>query len=149
MLYRKSSPNPPRFLLRIVATAGASALLTAAACVGDTGGSTGNPNPDAEAPGIPPCGAGGVCGVVPLPTSDSGFVGGGSLPAPTDAGLEARTGPCGGGPCGVVAMPQDAGEASIVGDGTMPSADSGADAHGGPCNGGPCGVIIHPEAGFD
>jgi hypothetical protein len=146
MLYRKSSPNPPRFLLRIVATAGASALLSVAACGGDTGGSTGNPNPDAETTG--PCGAG-PCGVVPLPTGDSGWVGGGSLPAPTDAGPEARTGPCGGGPCGVVVMPHDAGEASIVGGGTMVSLDSGGDAHGGPCNGGPCGVIIHPEAGFD
>ena len=38
MLYRKVPPSPPRLLLRIVATAGTSALLGAAACSSTSSG---------------------------------------------------------------------------------------------------------------
>ena len=46
MLYRKAAPNPPRLLLRIAATAGAGALLGAAACssVGEPHGLVRMPN---------------------------------------------------------------------------------------------------------
>jgi hypothetical protein len=157
MLYRKSSPNPPTLLLRIVATAGAGALLGAAACGGSTAmGSIAIPDSDAgrdaAGPGLPaPCN-GGPCGSVVMPTTDSGeagfvgFVGGGVVVNP-DSGSDSQV-PCNGGPCGVVVMPHDAGEAATVGGGIVVSPDAGADARG-PCGGGFCGVMIHPEGGFD
>ncbi len=131
MLYRRSSPNPPTLLLRIVASAGASAIVGTAACSGtdpvmgsvasvaDSGdepvayvtGSLAMPPPDADASGGP-CN-GGPCGTVAMPPPDA------------DAG----SGPCNGGPCGTVAMPP-----------------SDADAGSGPCNGGPCGTVAMPPS---
>ena len=128
MLYRKSPPTPPRLLLRIVATAGAGALLGVAACssshaVGlsdsspsdasdidaafDHDGSTPGlvPNPDAEVA----CGPSRLCGVVALPT-DAG-----------DGGESADAG--------------DAGHGAAVSD----AADDGTS----PCH--PCGVIVNPD----
>jgi hypothetical protein len=150
MLYRKSSPNPPRLLLRIVATAGASALLGATAC-GSTVGTVPDAAADSGNDAQGPC-DGGPCivsmGVMPVPpdAGEAGTVGGGVVVSP-DSGGDAR-GPCNGGPCGVVVMPHDAGEAGTVGGGIVVSPDSGSDAQG-PCNGGPCGVVIHPEGGVD
>jgi hypothetical protein len=140
MLYRKSSPKPPTLLLRIVATAGASALLGVSACsdvmgvVPDAGGVV----PDAGEAGNPsPCG-GGPCGSVVMPPDggEAGVVGGGIVVSP-DAGADAQ-GPCGGHVCGVLVMPPDAGD-----DGTAPSGsiDSGRDVL--------LGVVIRPEGGFD
>jgi hypothetical protein len=177
MLYRKSSQNPPTLLLRIVATAGATAVL--AACGGEAFS-----NPDADAGGTEqtgPCG-GGPCGSVAMP-SDSGDVGhvvtglvanppdaGGSpgpcngrpcgvVVMPTDAGEAAAPhGPCNGGPCGVVVMPTDAGEASAphgpcnggpCGVVVMPTDAGDASAPYGPCNGGPCGVVVMPTDAGD
>src|SRR5579859_5373441 len=66
MLYRKSSPQPARLLLRIVSTSGAGALLGLAACGGAdlTGGAPIPPQPDASDES--PVG-GGVVGVVAMP----------------------------------------------------------------------------------
>lgn len=135
MLYRKSSPNPPRLLLRIVASAGAGALVSAAAC------SSSEPSG--------PCG-GGPCGTVVL-VPDSGVDPGPPDAQSADVAAEAEPGrgPCGGGPCGSVAIPPDAGDggepeaATVVGGGLFPKPD--AEAEGGPCGGGPCGVIIMPH----
>jgi hypothetical protein len=155
MLYRKSSPHPPTFLLRIVATAGAGALLGATACGGSsTMGSiaiadSGSGN-DAGNGGVPPrpCG-GGICGsaVMPPDSGEVGFID--SDTAYPDSWVDSP-GPCNGGPCGSVVMPVDAGEASVMGImvGLVPNQDAEADAHG-PCGGGPCGIVIHPEGGSD
>jgi hypothetical protein len=135
MLYRKSSPNPPRLLLRIVATAGAGALVGAAAC------SSSEPSG--------PCG-GGPCGTVVL-VPDSGLDAGTPDAQSADATAEAEAGqgPGGGGPSGSVAAPPDAGDGgeseagTVVGGGLFPKPD--AEAESGPCGGGPCGVIIMPH----
>jgi hypothetical protein len=127
MIYRKSSPNPPTLLLRIVATAGASALLGTAACSGTD----------------PVMGS-----VVSVADSGDEFseTVSGIAPAPPqtheDAGTPVASGPCDGGPCGTVAMPPDAGTGPCNGAGcgnpVIP------DAGIRPCNGGPCGTVVMP-----
>jgi hypothetical protein len=99
MLYRKSSPNPPTLLLRIVTSAGASAILGTAACSGtdpvmgsvasipDSGepqqsvgqapptSSDGSANSGTPGPVDPP---GAVTGIVVMPPAgDAGEQGGG------------------------------------------------------------------------
>ena len=163
MLYRKSSPNPPTLLLRIVASAGASAILGTAACSGtdpvmgsvasipDSGheqpnvGQGGQPpgSADSGTPGTGPCG-GGPCGTVAMPPAGDASVApcnGGPcgtvvMPPADDAGK----GPCNGGPCGTVVMPP-ADDAGKLGGGGGPD-----DAGKGPCNGGPCGTVVMPPA---
>jgi hypothetical protein len=95
MIYRKASPQPTRLLLRIVAGAGAGALLGATACGGDdssnhhilngtlvmpsSGSSEGGA--DVSHPvGVVPFNEGGISGIVIMP------VGGGIQPEPEDAG---------------------------------------------------------------
>jgi hypothetical protein len=135
MLYRKSSPNPPTLLLRIVATAGAGALLGAAACRSSAPGSVPIVPSDSGSEAQGPCGGGGPCGTVVMPP-DSGneaTVGGGVVVSP-DSGADAH-------------VPPDAGNEATVGGGVLVSPDSGADAHG-LCN--PvCGLLIRPEGGLD
>ena len=130
-LYRKSPPTPPKLLLRIVATAGASALLGVAACSDSTSGFHGVGVVDATPP--PDSGDDSTVGV--------GVVG--SVAYLPDAGHDTGL-PCGTGVCGVVAMPHDAGEAGT---------DSGL-----PCGIGFCGTVVmphdageagHPEGGSD
>jgi hypothetical protein len=138
MLYRKSSPTPPTLLLRIVVTAGASALLGTAACSGVSDvppgaqqfdGSGNIPSPDlgldASTPGNP-----GQCNGAPCAggsTPQSGHDAAAPTVVPPPAQVEdAGKGPCSGGPCGSIVMPppEDAGKA--------------------PCNGGPCGSVVMP-----
>lgn len=101
MHYRKSSPNPPRLLLRIVATAGAGALV--GACSSGSGTESGHP-----------CGSG-FCGSAVMIPSD----------ADVDGDAELR---CGTGVCGSIGLPSsDAGEASVVGGGVMVRPDASSD----------------------
>jgi hypothetical protein len=136
MLYRKAPPTPPRLLLRIVATAGAGALLGMAACASSSSN-----------------------GVVPSPPSDAADeaeldatpIVTGLVANPPDATL-----PCGGGPCGSVAFPADGGDAG----GLVPATDAeasplDASLDGSDANvespdaiahcGGVCGVIVHVD----
>jgi hypothetical protein len=177
VLYRRSPPNPPRLLLRIVATAGTSALLGAAGCGGEVAGSAGNFGSDAKAETQRACGGGlcdgpgftydaeshlqcggGPCGSVTTPPAST-WLGGGVMASP-DAGMMASPrgggfvdsgwngrGPCDGRPCPKL-MPSDAGEGGPIDSGAVVSADAGSDVVL-PCNGGPCGVILHPEGGLD
>ncbi len=140
MLYRKASPTPPRLLLRIVATAGAGALLGMAACSSSSSNGVG-PSPPTDA------------------ADEAEFdASSGSVTNPPDATL-----PCGGGPCGSVALPPDGGDAG----GLVPDADAeaspvdasfdGSDASfdGSDASvdspdaiahcGGVCGVIVHVD----
>src|SRR6185437_12632253 len=123
MLYRKAPPQPSRMLLRVVAVAGASALLGATACSSSSGGSMNNPEagPDGMA-----CGAEGVCGSVPEPDGGPmGAVDSGPVGIGVDGGIEvAVDGGCH--PCGVGPIPDDAGD-------------------GGP----PPGVAVMPDSGND
>jgi hypothetical protein len=111
MHYRKSSPNPPRLLLRIVAAAGAGAVV--GAC---SSGSGQGSHPVGLADSAPDAGDNCCPGVVDTGASD---IPDGS--ADTDAELH-----CGIGVCGIVIEP-DAGEASTVGGGVMVRADGGGD----------------------
>jgi hypothetical protein len=134
MLYRKAPPNPPRLLLRIVATAGAGALLGMPACggmtniegltisptdAGEDGESDAQPiftgllanSPDANSS---VCGANLVCGSVAL------------LPDGGDAGLDA---------------PEDARAAGDAGD--VRDAEGLDAADDVVTCGGVCGVIVH------
>ena len=131
MIYRKSSPNPPTFLLRIVASAGASALLGTAACSGTdpvmgsvaSVADSGDERPVEGVAGLAPNpqgGQGGDDATAPPVGQCLGICGSATISPDADAG-----GPCNGGPCGAVAMPPDAGS-------------------GKPCNGGPCGTIVMP-----
>jgi len=128
MLYRKSSPNPPRLLLRIVATAGAGALLGSTACSSSAG----------------PCG-GGVCGTAIL-VPDSGLDAGTFDAQSADAAAEAEAGQE---PSGVGLVSLDAGNsgepeaATTVEGGLFPKPD--AEAGSRPCGGGPCGVVVMPH----
>jgi len=128
MLYRKSAPTPPRLLLRIAATAGASALLGAVACSSSSSGSVpaaptdAGDQGDVDMNGSSSSGGSGspiVTGVLPSPHPDA-------------------SGPCGGHPCGSMIMPaDDAGdEGNVVSDAEIAPDDV---AH---C-GGVCGVIVH------
>jgi hypothetical protein len=68
MIYRKAPPQPPRFLLKVVAV-GAGALLGVACGGTDAMGSVAMPPSDAGKDGatVGPCG-GGPCGSVAMPT---------------------------------------------------------------------------------
>jgi hypothetical protein len=141
MLYRKAPPNPPRLLLRIVATAGAGALLAMTGCSSSSseGSATITPS-DASADDamMLACGAGLVCGSLAAPPPDGG-----------DSGDAGATGPCGGHVCGSIALPQDAGDldaadghvADAGGDSEAPT-DASEDATGF-CH--PCGVVVAPD----
>jgi hypothetical protein len=145
MLYRKAPPTPPRLLLRIVATAGAGALMGMAACSSSS--------------------VNGLAADSPADAADDADL----LDAsPVFTGLLANpdaTLPCGGGPCGSVALPPDGGDAG----GPVYDADAGgpiydADAGGSPADasldgsdagvdspdaiahcGGFCGVVVHVD----
>jgi hypothetical protein len=142
MLYRKAAPNPPRLLLRIVATAGAGALLGVAACSSSSSsGSTPLLPGDAADQG----------------DFDANQIMTGVLPENPDATLA-----CGGGPCGIMVLPHpdgSAGSASDAGgdapadgvddatadadlsDGTTKDGgEAGASLHCPPI----CGVVVHP-----
>ncbi|MEO7109705.1 MAG: hypothetical protein ABI183_04620, partial [Polyangiaceae bacterium] len=78
MIYRKAPPQPARFLLRVVAAAGVGAIVSIAACGGETQqieGSTANPDAGGPCSGDHPCGsvscADGACGLV---DAGGGFV---------------------------------------------------------------------------
>ena len=142
MLYRKASPTPPRLLLRIVATAGAGALLGMTACSSSSSNGVGpNPPTDAADEGVNLGVDGGVADL-------DAFMG---LVAYPDATLA-----CGGGPCGSVALPPDGGdagglvpdadaEASPV-DASFDGADTGVDSPDAIAHcGGVCGVIVHVD----
>jgi hypothetical protein len=142
MLYRKSPPTAPRLLLRIVATAGAGALLAMTGCSSSSSeGSATTPPSDASADDAvtPVCGSGLVCGSLAAPPPDGGDS--------EDAGA---TGPCGGHVCGTIALPQDAGDldaadghAPVTGGDTGAPTDASDDATG-PCH--PvCGIIVAPD----
>ncbi len=145
MLYRKAAPNPPRLLLRIVATAGAGALLGVAACSSSSANGSSPIVPAADAadngdldanqiitgvlPSHPdatvlPCGAGGVCGLMVLP--HDGDVGDEASPGESDAGAEAGN--------------DAAADAEIPDSGTHEAPDGGIMLHCPPI----CGVVVHP-----
>jgi hypothetical protein len=155
MLYRKSPPTPPRFLLRIAAAAGAGTLFGIAACGGAESGIEG------AAPAIPsdasvdaPLACGAVfCGLVSEPvdasdTDSAQTMTSGLVSMPDDAGLA-----CGNGVCGSVGHLPDAGDAGDKDADATGDADSGlldgppADAiavDGGLiCH--PCGVVVHVD----
>jgi hypothetical protein len=128
MLYRKAAPTPPRLLLRIAATAGAGALLGAAACssVGEPHGLVPMPN--------------GLVANPPADAADQGDSEG--TPIMTGVLPNPNPGPCGGGPCGTIALPAaDAGDAGETAPDAVSDAEIAPDdvAH---C-GGVCGVIVH------
>jgi hypothetical protein len=155
MLYRRTPPNPPRLLLRIVATAGAGALLGVAAC-SSSSDSAGPPG----VAGFPPADAADdgesdanqiMTGIVANPDATIGC--GGSLGVcgsvgyiPQDGGEDANpdaTGPCGESPCpmidgGILVMPYDGGE-GIVDAAILDATEDVAHC------GGFCGVIVHPD----
>jgi hypothetical protein len=89
MLYRKSSPTPPRLLLRIVAAAGAGALVGACS----SGSSSEPQTPVGVTINYPEAG-------------DEMPVVAGSVPLPLDAGHDADAElPCGIGVCGSIGQP--------------------------------------------
>jgi hypothetical protein len=123
MHYRKSSPNPPRLLLRIVAAAGAGAVVSA--CSSGSGQGGDQYHGVGSAPAVPSDGGGeGGC---------NGFseCGGGSayVPPSMDAGADGDAElPCGTGVCGsIVSPPSDAGEASTIVTGLVVSPEGGSD----------------------
>ena len=136
MLYRKAPPTPPRLLLRIVATAGAGALLGMTACSSSSSNGVG-PSPPTDA--------------ADEAEFDASPIVTGLVANPPDATLA-----CGGGPCGSVALPPDGGDAG----GLVPDADAeaspvdasfdGSDASVDSPDaiahcGGVCGVIVHVD----
>jgi hypothetical protein len=144
MLYRKSPPNPPKLLLRIVATASAGAIAGACSSTNPSSGSPSvlgkvpYPVADAEADAV---GSPSVMGSLPAMAGDAGFVGGGTVCHP----------------CGVVPIAEsDAGADGA--SSPAPSPDAGVDGqpHEGPgdaapgCgNGGVCGVVVAPQDAGD
>jgi hypothetical protein len=96
MVYRKSPPRPPRLLLRVVAAAGAGALLGATACSSNSpieGSLPAVPNDSgadhSAGGGVAPCADGG-CGIVVSPEGgDAEMVGGGVMVSP-EAGIDAN-----------------------------------------------------------
>jgi hypothetical protein len=145
MHYRKTSPTPPRLLLRIVATAGAGALFGVAACGSGSEGSA----PATPSDNTPATCGGHVCGSIALPSDeDSGF------PEASVSGEDDAKG-CTSVICdGSVSFPEASapfpdGSVAFLPDGgepDAPSADAPDDAIS-PCH--PCGVVIgiviHPE----
>jgi hypothetical protein len=134
MLYRKASPTPPRLLLRIVATAGAGALLGMTACSSSSSNGVG-PSPPTDA------------------ADEAEFDAfSGSVTNPPDATL-----PCGGGPCGgLIILPQDGGDAGAPAsdadaeaspeDASPDAADASVDSPDAIAHcGGVCGVIVHVD----
>jgi hypothetical protein len=148
MLYRRSSPTPPRLLLRIVATAGTGTLFAVAACSssGAEGLGPGTPSDASDTSDIDGsfgCGNN-PCGSSKLPDDASD----------TDASPDATMLACGGGVCGTVALPDagDGGDAAAsepdagIADGSRADAyadDATVDAaeDAGLCH--PCGVVVH------
>jgi hypothetical protein len=143
MHYRKSSPNPPRLLLRIVAAAGAGAVVGACSSgsgqgeshlfTGSIGSQLGDAEPsDADVDGNSDPGCGvlccGFCGSTVGLSQDAGeasSVGGGLYDAGADHDAEL---PCGTGVCGSVVSPTlDAGEASTTIVGIMVRPEGGPD----------------------
>jgi hypothetical protein len=150
-IYRKAPPQPPRLLLRIVATAGAGALLSTAACsdsgsnhpfnglVGmpssgassgsaTSGSSSGSTSGDSGASSGGPVGVTtGFYGSVTMPPDDAGHPPGVVvMPPPEDAGNDADHHPP-----GIVVMPphDDAGpHCQPCGVVVMPSSDAGYEA---------------------
>jgi hypothetical protein len=130
MLYRKSSPQPPRLLLRIVAAASAGAVV--GAC-GGSGGPNGT-NGGVGSMGLPPSDAseeqafvvgGGtmITGVIAAPTPDGGATD--AEPGASDAqSSDAQSSEAG--------DAHDAGDAQFVGGGTVVS-----------------GLVIAPDGGRD
>jgi hypothetical protein len=143
MIYRKAAPNPPRLLLRIVASAGAGALLGVAACgPSDAPGSivsvphASDAATDAEVDGDQ-FAAGFCCGsVVGAPPGISPD--GGILSYPADGGI--------------LSYPADAGDAGDSSD-APGDAESLGDTGAGSSDatddvthcGGFCGVVVHPD----
>ncbi len=144
MLYRKAAPGPPRLLLRIVATAGAGALLGVAACSSSSTSGSSPLVPSADAadngdldatpiltgllPNHPdatllPCGAGGPCGAIALPHLDGGDE---ASADGSDAGADAGN--------------DAASDAEISDTGVNDLAEGGILVHCPPT----CGVVVHP-----
>jgi hypothetical protein len=142
MHYRKSSPNPPRLLLRIVAAAGAGAVVSACSSGSGQGDQSHVYGSAPEVPsdggeeacnGFSECGGGTT--YVP-PSMDAGadvdvafgLVDAGApdvLDAGADGDAELH---CGTGVCGsIVSPPSDAGEASTIVTGLVVSPDGGSD----------------------
>ncbi|HTB73970.1 MAG TPA: hypothetical protein VK762_12035 [Polyangiaceae bacterium] len=136
MLYRKAPPSPPRLLLRIVATAGTSALVGAVACSSTSSGSIAiMPSDDASDA------SNAVMGFGAYPCYEDASACGdaaGLITNPDDGG------PCNGGPCGAVIMPGD-----DAGDAGEPPMDASSDGESldavdeGTVHCGVCGVIVH------
>jgi hypothetical protein len=120
MLYRKAPPAPPRLLLRIVATAGAGALL------GFTGCSSSSGSPVDSGSVVGP--EAGLMANVPSDASDDS--------APT---VNSSSG-------GIIVMPDDdasPADAEAGLDGSSPDAFDGSGDATGPCH--PCGVVVRPD----
>jgi hypothetical protein len=118
MHYRRSSPNPTRLVLRIVAAAGAGAVVSA--CSSGSG------------QGSLPCG--GVCGSVGIAQPDASDDGGGTESVGSVANFADASGdgdaelPCGTGVCGsIVSPPSDAGDASTIILGLVVRPEGGSD----------------------
>ena len=129
MLYRKASPRPPRLLLRIAATAGASALVGVAAC------SSSSDSPSSRLTGS----------VVSPPADDAGDAASNPVTIMTGIMANPDATACGGGVCGSVVMPQDGGDAGDF----APDAENDAESMDATDDvthcGGVCGVIVRPD----
>jgi hypothetical protein len=134
MLYRKAAPNPPRMLLRIVASTGALLCVTACESQQISGLSVlpSDAATDAEVDGDQFC-CGSTIGVPPGP--DAGIL---SFPPGPDAGI--------------LSFPPDAGDAGDSSD-VPGDAESLGDTGAGSSDatddvthcGGFCGVVVHPD----
>ena len=146
MHYRRSSPNPPRLLLRIVAAAGAGAVV--GAC---SSGSGPGSHPLGLADSAPDAGDNCCPGAVDTGASDIP-----DASADTDAELH-----CGIGVCGSIVepdadgVPGDGGGndcgSCFVGGGLFDTGgsyvpDGGTDADAALCGVGVCGIVIEPDA---
>ena len=146
MHYRRSSPNPPRLLLRIVAAAGAGAVV--GAC---SSGSGPGSHPLGLADSAPDAGDNCCPGAVDTGASDIP-----DASADTDAELH-----CGIGVCGSIVepdadgVPGDGGGndcgSCFVGGGLFDTGgsyvpDGGTDADAALCGVGVCGIVIAPDA---
>jgi hypothetical protein len=141
MIYRKSSPTPPRLLLRIVATAGAGTLLAVAACSsrGAEGLSPDAPTDASDTDGASSFGGSMVNPDAALNCGDEGsacYGGGGIFIFPPDGGDAGD---------GDAAMSPDA-DADVLDGSPVDAAEASADATSdaaGPCH--PCGVVVRPD----
>jgi hypothetical protein len=130
MLYRKVAPNPRRLLLRIVATAGAGALLGVTSCASsEQHGLLPEAPQDAAVDGSSACHP---CGSLANPPDD----------AEADASQVTPMGfvPCPTGVCGSAPYSPDGGDAGAEAGPDAEALDAADDVvH---C-GGVCGVIVH------